>query len=83
LISQRFNKQKILTFLREVNIERIKAVFITEKGIFSYNSTSDTVIKKLNSVQESRIEINATDINDNWEAQLMLRTSPSNSLLSH
>jgi len=45
---------------------------MTEEGAFAYNLTSDTFVENpLNDCAESRIEIISTDINENWEAQLM------------
>jgi len=75
-----FNYKKLPSFLNSINAERIKAVFITEQGIFGYNLTGDTAnnnltITELDDCIESRIEI-ITDTNsdttmDEWEAQLM------------
>ena len=61
-----------MAFLKGINAERMKAVLITEKGAFTYNLTSDALVEHaLNDCNESRIEIITTDINENWEAQLM------------
>ena len=70
--SKQFNHQKIISFLKGINAERMKAVLITDNGEFTYNLTSDALAEQaLNDCKESRIEIITTDINDNWEAQLM------------
>ncbi|EGG95082.1 Putative GTPase (G3E family) [gamma proteobacterium IMCC1989] len=70
--SKPFNHQKIMAFLKGINAERMKAVLITEKGAFTYNLTSDALVEHaLNDCNESRIEIITTDINENWEAQIM------------
>ena len=59
-------------FLQGVNAERIKAVLITGDGIFAYNLTSNTVIEnELTGCEESRVEIIADGIHEDWEAQLM------------
>ena len=50
----------------------MKAVFITECGIYGYNLTSDALTEmELDDCMESRIEIIANDIADDWEEQLL------------
>jgi G3E family GTPase len=67
-----FNHKKIVSFLKAINAERMKAALITEEGAFTYNLTSDTFVEHpLNDCAESRIEIISTGINENWESQLM------------
>ncbi len=59
-------------FLSGLVAERMKAVFITEDGIFSYNLTTDALTEKeLDDCIESRIEIMAETMNDDWQAQLL------------
>lgn len=67
-----FDHKRLLKFLNSIRAERMKAVFITDRGIFGYNLTSDalTEVKLANSV-ESRVEIISDSINDEWETLLM------------
>lgn len=67
-----FDKDKLFVFLNGVIAERLKAVFITDSGIFGYNSTEDALTEvAIKNSDESRIEIIATDINVQMETQLM------------
>lgn len=67
-----FNDKKLFSFLSGIIAERMKAVFITENGVFGYNLTPDTLTEiELDDCIESRVEIIADNINSNWEAQLM------------
>jgi len=67
-----FDKDKLFFFLNGIICERLKAVFITDKGNYGYNSTADALTEvPLDYSKESRIEIIATDIEDQLEAQLM------------
>ena len=67
-----FNYQKLFSFLSGIIAERMKAVFITESGVFGYNLTPDTLTEiELDDCIESRIEIISDSINSNWEAQLL------------
>lgn len=50
----------------------MKAVFITEKGIFGYNLTSDSLNEiALDDCIESRIEIITNEMCDEWESRLL------------
>jgi hypothetical protein len=52
--------------------ERIKAVFITNVGVFGYNATSDALNEfVLDDCFESRIEIISESIDDSLEIQLL------------
>jgi len=67
-----FSRAKLFTFLSGISAERMKAVFITGDGIFGYNLTSDALTEiELDDCMESRIEIIAIDLLDDWEAQLL------------
>ena len=47
-------------------------LIITDKGVFAYNVTSDTLTEtELDDCQESRIEVIATELDVMFEAQLM------------
>lgn len=70
--SKVFSYHKLNVFLRGVQAERIKAVFITDIGVFGYNITSDALTEKiLNNCKESRIEIICDQVDDTLETQLM------------
>ena len=58
--------------LTGVLAERIKAVFITDVGVFGYNAVSDALTEiELDDCVESRIEIIADSIDDSLEEQLL------------
>ncbi|MCY4045251.1 MAG: CobW family GTP-binding protein [Cellvibrionales bacterium] len=66
-----FDRHRLYAFLTGLSVERMKAVFITQDGIFAYNQTSDALTEQaLDECFESRIEIIAEEIDD-WEAQLL------------
>ncbi|MDB2409179.1 hypothetical protein N9W57_00980 [Pseudomonadales bacterium] len=70
--SKIFNKRALFLFLSGIIAERMKAVFISEKGIFGYNLTSDSLNEiALDDCIESRIEIITNQKCDEWEAQLL------------
>ncbi|MGH1486571.1 MAG: CobW family GTP-binding protein [Cellvibrionaceae bacterium] len=70
--SRLFDYEKLSSFLNKISAERMKAVFMTEKGAFSYNLTPDALTENvLDNCTESRIEIISLQINDDWEEQLM------------
>jgi hypothetical protein len=53
-------------------LTRVKAVFITEAGVFGYNVTTDSLTEiELDDCFESRIDIIASEICEKWEAQLL------------
>ncbi|MFT7108448.1 MAG: G3E family GTPase [Psychrobacter glaciei] len=67
-----FDYQKLSLFLKGISTQRVKAVFITNYGAFSYNYTADGITQKeLNKCRESRIEIISEYLDDGLEAQLM------------
>tara|TARA_B100000446_G_scaffold75853_1_gene71727 strand:- start:179 stop:1189 length:1011 start_codon:yes stop_codon:yes gene_type:complete len=67
-----FDRSKLFSFLSGITAERMKAVFITHDGIFGYNLTSDALTEiELDDCMESRIEIIASDLSDDWERQLL------------
>lgn len=67
-----FNRQKLLSFLTGLEVERMKAVFITDDGIFGYNLTEDALTEMyLDECQESRIEMIARQFNESLEQDLM------------
>jgi G3E family GTPase len=67
-----FNRQSILQLLAKVDAERLKAVFITESGIFGYNQTQDGLTEvELDECIESRIELISHQADQTMEAQLL------------
>ena len=50
----------------------MKAVFITENGIYGYNLTSDALTEiELDDCMESRIEIITSELSGQYEEQLL------------
>ena len=67
-----FHRNKLFAFLNGIVAERMKAVFITEDGIYGYNLTSDALTEiELDDCMESRIEIIASELSGQWEEQLL------------
>lgn len=67
-----FEHKKLFDLLNGIQAERMKAVFITEKGVFAYNLTADALTEfELDECMESRIEIISEQLDDALEAQLM------------
>ena len=67
-----FSREKLFLVLTGVLAERIKAVFITDVGVFGYNAVSDALTEiELDDCVESRIEIIADSIDDSLEEQLL------------
>lgn len=76
-----FDRNALFTFLSGVDAERLKATFITNEGCFAYNLTKDAMTEvTIESIDESRIEIIATEINDGWQTALFDCTTDGNSL---
>ncbi len=70
--SRVFSHEKLFAFLSGIIAERMKAVFITESGVFGYNLTPDALTEiELDDCIESRVEIISDKIDDEWETQLM------------
>jgi len=67
-----FDRIKLHTFLANIEVTRVKAVFITSQGIYGYNTADDgTAEVNINECNESRIEIICTQINETWEQTLL------------
>lgn len=67
-----FHYETLSSFLSGISAERMKAVFITDRGVFGYNLTPDGVTEiELDDCVESRVEIISDNINNEWEAQLL------------
>ena len=67
-----FCRTRLVTFLTGLNVERVKAVFITQEGVFAYNLTDDAVLEaEIDDCVESRIEIISRQLEDNLQARLL------------
>lgn len=67
-----FSRRKLIALLVTIEAERLKAVFITQDGIFGYNMTSDELQEgELDDCKESRIEIIASTIDSTLEEKLL------------
>lgn len=70
--NQIFHYDSLFSFLNGLHVERMKAVFITECGVFGYNLTSDALTEiELDDALESRIEIISREELLNLEDKLM------------
>lgn len=66
-----FDREKLIRFLKNITATRVKAVFITQDGIFGYNNTADYFYEKeLDECAESRIEIICDSIDESWKQHL-------------
>ena len=67
-----FNYQQLISLLRRLQVERMKAVFITDEGQFGYNFTPDNIQEvALDDIEESRIELISKTVDDELELQLL------------
>ncbi|MFC4258147.1 CobW family GTP-binding protein [Marinobacter lacisalsi] len=72
-----FDYQKLFSFLTGLEAERMKAFFITDRGVFGYNLTSDSLTEiPLDDALESRIEIIAPQLDEGLESQLLACVGP-------
>lgn len=70
--SKTFEHKKLFDFFKSLRVERMKAVLITNMGIFGYNLTADALTEtELDECFESRIEIISESLGDSLESQLM------------
>ena len=70
--NQVFSHTKLFNVLLSLDAERVKGVFNTDEGAFAYNIAGDSIEQsELNNCQESRIEIIATQLSDDWGRQLL------------
>lgn len=67
-----FDRSKLYLFLSGLEVERMKAAFITTEGVFGYN-LADGSLKELTlgECEESRIEIIAVSLEGHWESQIL------------
>ncbi|MEZ8695921.1 GTP-binding protein [Vibrio lentus] len=67
-----FDRQQLLEVLVGLKAERMKAVFITQSGIFGYNLTEDGLTEcELDECIETRIEVIGQSIDSDLENQLI------------
>ena len=67
-----FDRNKVTAFLQSTRAERIKAVLITEAGIFGYNiSGSEFSEVPIDDCMESRLEIISLESDRCWEQTLL------------
>lgn len=66
-----FSRSRLISFMSQLDVERMKAVFITATGVFGYNLTRDALTETaLDDCAESRIEIITDQIDQNWADNL-------------
>jgi hypothetical protein len=67
-----FNYEKLISFFHSLDVERMKAVVITDEGVLAYN-LSGGVLKEIavDDCLESRLEIICQSVGSNWDADLM------------
>ena len=66
-----FEYSKLVAFLMTIEAERMKAVFVTDEGLFGYNLDKGTLTElPLTSCEESRIELISDEMNSGLEARL-------------
>lgn len=67
-----FSYKKLSLLLGGISAERMKAVFITEEGVFGYNLVDDTLTEMyLEECDESRIEVIAEALDPDLESKLV------------
>ncbi len=67
-----FNRARLFALFSSLKVERMKAVFVTEDGVFGYNLAGDGLAEiELEDCLESRIEIITSGALDDWEQQLL------------
>lgn len=66
-----FDREKLFSFFCGLDVERMKAVFITSSGIFAYNLSEETLSEmELDDCLESRVEIISTELDEQLEEKL-------------
>jgi G3E family GTPase len=66
-----FDRDTLFALLSTLDVERMKAVFITGAGVFAYNLTRDALTEtELDDCTESRIEIISNQVDLAWEEKL-------------
>ncbi|MGB1140307.1 MAG: CobW family GTP-binding protein [Halioglobus sp.] len=66
-----FDRSRLFAFLSGLDVERMKAVFITSEGVFAYNLTRDALTEtELDDCVESRAEIISDRVEPGWGDRL-------------
>ena len=66
-----FNYHRVFGFLSGLAVERMKAVVITNRGVYGYNLARDVLQEiELDDALESRIEIITESVSSQWDKQL-------------
>ena len=66
-----FDRNSLFIFLSGMNVERLKATFLTNEGCFAYNLTKDSFTEmSFDYLDESRIEIITREQGCDWESEL-------------
>lgn len=69
---QVFSHAKLFAVLISMNAERVKGVFNTDEGPVGYNIAGESITQtELHDCPESRIEVIATELSDEWGRQLL------------
>ncbi|NGN97414.1 GTP-binding protein [Grimontia sp. S25] len=67
-----FDRKKLSLLLHDLDVERMKAVFITDDGVFGYNLSESSMLEmELDDCVESRIELIAQVVDVSFEDKLM------------
>ena len=67
-----FSYKKLFALLTGIYAERMKAVFITDDGVYGYNLTPDALTEiQLDDCLESRIELISDKVDDSLESELL------------
>ena len=67
-----FDHKKLILLLTELKVERMKAVMITDKGLFGYNFAADRFTEVvLDECSESQLELIDNTIDKSFEIQLL------------
>ncbi|ASJ73246.1 CobW family GTP-binding protein [Granulosicoccus antarcticus] len=67
-----FHHDRLFSFLSGIEAMRMKAFFLTDKGMYGYNMASGSLTEiALQDCAESHIEIIDSTIDDDWENQLL------------
>ena len=67
-----FSRENLLSFLTKIQTIRVKAIIISQTGIFGLNISKDNIKEFVfDEALESRIEIISDHIDENWESGLL------------
>lgn len=67
-----FDYNKLFSFLSGVQAERVKGVFVTQQGAYTYNISADALKEvSIAEADESRVEIIAKELEESWQHDLL------------